>query len=219
MARSSRTPPLARRNTMLVLPATALLVAGVAACGSDTGSSGDGADPETQGQSLTTEQFCHDVDTAMVADLLGTSQAKVKTQVDRGVGDEFEGPNEEGAPETSVANLCVFGTSTSQFVVSVQPDATSADVQKSIDELAALDGEESSESCEQSDASDFGDPSAAFTCRSAPPIKRVRVVVTGLVGDSKFYCATMVNSGARADLAQATTDGCRTTMEKLTTGA
>lgn len=219
MARSSRTPSVARRSSLLVVPAAVLVVGGLAGCGSDTADSGEQNAPGASEASLTTEQFCDEVDTAMVADVLGTAQAKVKTRVDRAVGDEFEGPDEEGAPETSVANLCVFGTSTSQFVVSVQPDATSADVQESIDELAALDGKESSESCAQSDATEFGDPSAAFTCQSDPPIKRVRVVVTGLVGDSKFYCATMVNSGARKDLAEATTDGCRTTMEKLSSSA
>ena len=44
----------------------------------------------------------------------------------RQVGEEFEGPDEEAAPSTSVANLCVFGSGTSQFLVSVQPDAPPA---------------------------------------------------------------------------------------------
>ena len=211
----SRTSTIHRTATKLSV-ATALLLA-LTACGSETDDTGSSADGDGAGPAALTEQpFCDQLDTAAVADVLGMSADKVKLQVDREVGEEFEGPDEEAGPPTSVSNMCALGSGTSQLVVSVQPDATEDDVQETIDELSSLDGEESSETCAPADASAFGDPAGAFTCTSNPPVKRVRVVVTGLVGESKFYCAAMVNQGARDDLSEAATEVCRTTMEQLT---
>ena len=215
----TRTP----RRTTAGLAVATMVVLALGACGTETAD--DPGDPaagegfDVSAATLTDEPFCDQLDTAAVADVLGLPAEKVRTQVDREVGEEFEGPNEEAAPPTSVANLCAMGSGTSQMIVSVQPDATEADVQKSIDELAALTGEESSETCSSSDASAFGDPAGSFTCTSNPPVERVRVVHTGLVGDSKFYCAAMVNRGARADLAEATTDTCEAVLEQLASGA
>lgn len=197
--------------------AAALLMLALTACGSETAepaaeSSGSDAGAAT----LTDQPFCSSVDAAAVAGVLGLAEDKVRTRVDRAVGDEFEGPDEEAAPATSEANLCVFGSSTSQFVVSVQPDATSADVQETVDELAGLTGEESSESCESRDADAFGDPAAVFACSST--MERVRVVATGLVGDSKFYCAAMRNEGAGETFEQDTVDACTAMLEELSAG-
>ncbi len=200
------------------LSAAALLLLALGACGSEEGSdadgTGSGGGSDASSATLTDQPFCDSVDTAMVGDVLGLPPEQVKKQVDRAVGDEFEGPNDEGKQPTSVANLCIFGSSTSQFIVSVQPDASADDVQQSIDELASLSGKGSSETCKPTDASAFGSPSGAFTCTSTG-LKRERVVVTGLVGDSKFYCAATMNEGGGADLASATAEACRATMEKL----
>ena len=202
--------------------AAVVLLLALGGCGSE---SSDSTEDESQGgfdvssATLTDAPFCDRVDTTLVADVLGLPAGQVRNQVDREVGEEFEGPNEEGQPPASEANLCIYGSSTSQFVVSVQPDATAEDVQKSIDELAGLSGKGSSETCEPTDGSAFGDPSGAFTCTSSPPVKRQRVVVTGLVGDSKFYCAAMVNEGGGDDLPATTADACRVTMEELASEA
>jgi hypothetical protein len=201
------------------ISAAAILLLTLGACGSEEAADGDatsGADAgfDVSSATLTDEPFCDRVDTAMVAEVLGMSAEQVKKQVDRAVDEEFEGPNEEGKPPKSVANLCVFGSSTSQFIVSVQPDASADDVQQAIDELASLSGKGSSEICEPTDASAFGSPAGAFTCESTG-LERQRIVVTGLVGDSKFYCAATVNKGGGANLADATADGCRATMEEL----
>lgn len=205
------------RSTATRLSAATALLLALGACGSeseDSGSSPDGVDAGAA--TLSDQPFCDQLDTAAVAELLGMAPDKVKVQVDREVGEEFEGPNEEGSPPTSVANMCALGSGTSQLVVSVQPDATEDDVQRTLDDLSALTGKQSSETCEPAGASAFGDPAGAFMCTSDPPVKRVRVVVTGLVGESKFYCAAMVNQGARDDLAEAATEVCRTTMVQLT---
>jgi hypothetical protein len=206
--------------------AAALLALALAGCGSDTADPADGdatgsADGgfDVSEATLTDDPFCDQIDTAMVGGVLGLPTDKVRTQVDREVGEEFEGPDEEAPPPESVANLCVFGSSTSQFLVSVQPDATSADVQESIDDLASLAGKGSSETCETSEASSFGDPAAAFTCTSGSPLERVRVVVTGLVGDSKFYCSATKNQGAGPDFQDATLDACSSALEQLATPA
>lgn len=210
------------RHRILTTGAAAVLLLALGGCGSETSDdgapSGDGGF-DVSSATLTDQPFCDRVDMAMVAGVLGISTDKVRVQVDRAVGEEFEGPNEEGAPPKSVANLCVYGSGTSQFLVSVQPDATADDVQQSIDELTELSGKGSSETCEPTDGSAFGDPAGAFSCKASPPVKRQRVVVTGLVGDSKFYCAAIVNQGAEADLASGTADACRTTMEALASGA
>lgn len=213
------TPGATTKASAAVLPV--LLVMLTAGCGSDT--SDGGSDPATGSEeetaTLTADPFCDQVDTALVGGVLDLPAEKVRTQVDREVGEEFEGPDEEAEPPTSVANLCVFGSSTSQFVVSVQPDATPDDVQESIDELAGLTGKESSEVCETSDASAFGDPAAVYTCTSRKPMERVRVVATGLVDGSKFYCSAMMNQGAGADFRDKTVEACTTTMERLSSGA
>jgi hypothetical protein len=200
----------------------AVLLLALGACGSETpessdGDTGTGADGafDVATATLPAEPFCDQVDTAMVAEVLGMSADKVRVQVDRAVGDEFEGPVDEGTPPTSEANLCIFGSSTSQFTVSVQPDASAEDVQAAVDELESLAGESSSEQCEPTDAAEFGDPAGAFTCTSNPPIKRVRVVATGLVGDSKFYCGAALNTGAGPELPEATFGACRTLLEEL----
>ena len=206
------------------MSAAALALAVLAGCGSETGSSssepaegGDGGS-DVSSATLTADPFCDRVDTASVAEVLGMPAEKVKTQVDREVGDEYEGFDEEAGPATSVANLCVFGSSTSSFLVSVQPDATSADVQESVDELTSLAGKGSSETCETTDASSFGDPAAAFVC-DMEPLERKRVVATGLIGDSKFYCSATMNTGAGPDFADATLETCRTTLEELAASA
>jgi hypothetical protein len=212
-----------RARTTGQLGAAVLLLLALGGCGSESGDAGDNGDTggtanggfDVSSATLTDEPFCDRVDPAVVGEVLGMAPDKVRTQVDRAVEEEFEGPDEEAPPVKSVSNLCVFGSNTSQFTVSVQPDASAEDVQRAIDELSALSGKESSEQCEPTDASAFGDPAGVFTCTSNPPIKRMRVVATGLVGDSKFYCAAMVNQGAGPELADATAEACRATMEEL----
>lgn len=208
-----------RRGTRFAAAAIVVLVLG--GCGSETedpassdpSSSEDGFDPASA--TLTEDPFCDRVDTALVGEVLGMPAEKVRTQVDRKVGEEFEGMDEEAGPSTSVANLCVFGSSTSSFTVSVQPDADEADVQETVDELASLTGKGSSEECTSEDAAEFGDPAASYTCETGGALNRVRVVVTGLVGGSKFYCATAMNTGAGPEFPEATVDACRTTLEEL----
>lgn len=204
--------------------AAALLMLAVAGCGNDTGDDNGGGDGTTGSGSsgfdastatLTDQPFCDTVDVETVATVLGLSNGDVNLLVDRQVGEKYEGPNEEAPPLTSKANLCSFGTSTSQFMVSVQPDATAKDVQKTVDDLSSLSGNDSSETCKPSDASAYGDPAGAFTCTSNPPVKRVRVVATGLVGSSKFYCSAIVNEGAGSDFASKAFDACQSTLESL----
>ena len=200
----------------------ALLMVAAAGCGSDSGSgSGDGGNG-TGGDSfdvstatLTDQPFCDTIDQETVATVLGISNSDVNLLVNREVGDKYEGPNDEGPPKTAEANLCSFGTSTKQFIVSVQPDATAKDVQSTVDDLSSLSGKGSSETCKPGDASPYGDPAGAFTCTSKPPTQRVRVVATGLVGNSKFYCSAILNEGAGPDFASAALDACRSTLESL----
>ena len=197
-----------------------LLLLAASGCGSETAEPGNDSNSSDAGfdvssATLTEEPFCDRLDTSTVADLLAVPEDKVKTQVDRKVGDEFQGSAEPEGPVTSVSNLCVLGTGTSQFVVSVQPDATSSDVQETVDELASLAGKASSETCTSGDAEEFGNPAAFFSCESEPPVERVRVVATGLVGESKFYCAAIVNQGAGAELAESTRTACDTVLQEL----
>lgn len=207
------------------IAAAVVAVLALGGCGSETeapSSSGpssteEGFDPASA--TLTEDPFCDRVDTAVVGEVLGMPSEKVRTQVDRKVGEEFEGMDEEAGPSTSVANLCVFGSSTSQFTVSVQPDAGATDVQETVDELASLAGKGSSEQCTSEDADAFGDPAASFTCETGGALNRVRVVVTGLVGGSKFYCAAAMNTGAGPEFPAAAVDACRTTLEELATTA
>lgn len=206
------TTPVAGTRT---LAATMLLLA-LGACGSETsepGGEGDaGFDASTA--TLTDAPFCDRLDTSMVAELLQLPADKVRTQVDREVGEKFQGSAEPEGPSESVANLCVLGSGTSQLVVSVQPDATSSDVRETVDDLASLAGKASSETCTSGDAEGFGEPAGFFTCESEPPV-RVRVVATGLVGDSKFYCAAIVNQGGGPELAESTRTACRTVLQEL----
>lgn len=200
--------------------AAALVMLALGGCGSETADPGDGVaasedEFDVTSATLTDEPFCDRVDTAMVAELLAIPEEEVKLQVDRQVGEEFEGAVEEAGPSESVANLCVLGTGTSQLLVSVQPDASAADVQETVDELASLAGTGSSESCSTGDAAAFGEPSAAFTCEAGPPLERMRVVVTGLVGDSKFFCSSIVNEGAGDELPAATIEVCETMLQEL----
>ncbi len=198
-----------------------LTMVAVAGCGSETSSSSDGSGPtdderfDVSSAKLTDQPFCDELDLTLIAEVLGLSGANVKLREDREVGEKFEGPNEEAAPPASTANLCVLGSTSKQFLVSVQPDASASDVQDTLDELATLSGDESSETCEPTDVSDFGDPGGAYTCSSGPPLERVRVVATGLVGGSKFFCSVMLNEGAGPELATTTLDACRTTLEEL----
>ena len=191
------------------------LLMAVGACGSETDSSSD--DTEAPSAALTDEPFCEQVDPAMVGEVLAMPADKVRVVTERAVGDEFEGMDEEGAPQVSVSNLCVFGSSTSTFTVSIQPDASEADVDKAIEELSSLTGKGSSEQCEPGDAADFGEPAGAFTCTSDPPVKRVRVVATGLIGDSMFYCAAAMNTGAGPEFPDATFGACRKMVQELST--
>lgn len=200
--------------------AAALLVLAVAGCGNDTGG-GDGTTGSGSGgfdvstATLTVEPFCDTIDVETVATVLAMSDSDVNTLVNRQVGDKYEGPNEEAKPLTAKANMCSFGSSTKQFIVSVQPDATAEDVQKTIDDVKSLTGKDSSETCTSSDASGYGDPAGAFTCTSNPPLKRERVVATGLVGTSKFYCSAIVNQGAGSDFASNAFDACQSTLQSL----
>jgi hypothetical protein len=209
------------RNWLMTTGAAAVLLLALGGCGSESsdGSSNDagGGDPgfDVSTATLTDQQFCGTVDVETVATVLGMSNSDVNLLVDREVGDKYEGPNEEAAPLTAEANLCTFGSSTKQFVVSVQPGATAADVKKTTDDLTSLSGKGSSETCKSSDAAAYGDPAGAFTCTSGPPVKRVRVVATGLVGDSKFYCSAIVNEGAGSDFPSATFDACQSILGSL----
>ena len=204
-----------------------VLMGGLAGCGADS----DGT-PVAEGEAsvtpaafdvtaatLTDELFCDRVDMSLVATALGMSADQVKLRQARGIGEKFEGPVEEGGPATSKVNSCGYGSSTRQFIVTVDPDSSARAVRKTIDFYAVL-GQKgySSERCTSEEDPSFGDPAAVATCHGSGASRRASVVVTGLVGGSKFFCTAILNSGSTSRLQEPTIEACRSTLEAIAGG-
>jgi hypothetical protein len=209
----------------LVAPAAGLvLLASLMACGSGTSttSGGDGGpSPDASAFDVTTatlddQPFCDRVDTTLVAPALGMAADQVKLRESLVVGEKFDHPAQEGALATSKVNSCVYGSSTSQFIVTVDPDSAAPAVQKSIDFYADLGKKGySSEECTSVADPSFGDPAAMATCTGLKGSKRASVVVIGLVGTSKFHCAAVLNSGSIGELEEPSLEACRSALESI----
>jgi hypothetical protein len=166
---------------------------------------------------LTDQPFCDTIDTSQVAPLLGLSADRVRLQVDRKVGDKVEGAVEEEGLKTSDVNMCIFGTSTKQFIVTVQPQSSSDKVAKTIKDLRALTGRGASEHCTVANAPAFGKPGATADCHGTLGSTRFVGVATGLVGGSKFYCSLILNqSRPGSDPQQSLIDTCGSLLHGLT---
>ncbi|MDX6326831.1 MAG: hypothetical protein QOK15_3185 [Nocardioidaceae bacterium] len=209
--------------------AGALLLAALAGCGDQTAASSaktqsagtqsattQPADFDVTTATLTDQPFCDTIDPAEVAPLLGLSADRVRLQVDRKVGDKVEGPVEEQGLKTSDVNMCIFGTSTKQFIVTVQPTSTADNVTKTIKDLRALSGKGSSEDCAVTRAPAFGTPAATADCHGTLGSTRFVGVATGLVGGSKFFCSLILNQSKQgSDPQQSLVDTCGTVLQSL----
>ena len=209
-------------RAMTAAAAGTLALAALAGCGDQKASDGSDSGSSTSGTfdvssaTLTDQPFCDTVDTAQVATLLGMDADKVRLQVNRKVGDKIEGPVEEEGLKSSDVNMCIFGTSTKQFVLTVQPSSSADKVQKTIKDLQALDGKGSSEQCTVKDAPDFGEPAATADCHGTMGSTRFVGVATGLVGHSKFYCSLILNQSAKgSDPQPELVDTCGTLLKSL----
>jgi hypothetical protein len=196
-----------------------LLLGALAGCGDETSAppaktQSSGFDVRTA--TLSDQPFCDTIDPATVAPLLGLSADKVRLQVDRKVGDKVEGTVEEEGLKSSDVNMCIFGNSTKQFIVTVQPTSTADNVEKTIKDLQATTGKGSSEHCTVKDAPAFGDPAATAACHGTLGSTRFVGVATGLVGGSKFYCSLILNSSPKgSDPEQPLVDTCGTLLKSL----
>lgn len=210
-----------RGATPWKISAAVVLLTALAACGSETSSNAGSGAPDATAEepafdvataSLTDEPFCDTLDTSLVAEVLGVPADQLKVLEDRKVGERFE-PVEELGFQKSKENACAWGTGTSEFSVLVQPDTDAAEVEKMVSRAETM--QSSGESCEALDAAEFGSPSGVLACRSESPAGGARVLATGLVGDSQFSCATLVNVDAPEDLAGQAVEACRSTLESL----
>ena len=213
-----------RTRPLLAPAAGLLLMASLLSCGSETTTASgndDTSTPEPAAFDVTTatlddQPFCERVDTTLVGAALGMNADEVKLRESREVGEKFDHPAQEGAKVTSEVNSCIYGSSTSQFIVTVDPDSAAPEVQKSIDFYADLGKEGySSEVCESTGEPSFGDPAALATCTGSKGSKRASVVVTGLVGGSKFHCSAILNSGSVEELEEPTLEACRSSLEAI----
>jgi hypothetical protein len=202
----------------------ALLIAALGGCGdqtstpprSDAADSGGGAAFDVRTATLTDQPFCDSIDTTKVAPLLGMTPEKVRLVVNRKVGDKVEGPVEEEGLKTSDVNMCIFGSSTKQFVVTVQPSSSADKVQKTINQLRSLSGKGSSEDCTVTKAPAFGSPAVTAECHGTLGSRRFVGVATGLVGGSKFYCSLILNASAKgSDPQRPLLDTCTGVLEHL----
>jgi hypothetical protein len=196
-----------------------LVVTVLSGCGHETAPASTTKQPagfDVTTATLTDQPFCDTIDRATVAPLLGLSADRVRLQVDRKVGDKVEGPVEEQGLKTSDVNMCIFGTSTKQFIVTVQPSSSADKVAKTIKDLRALSGKGSSEDCTVEDAPAFGAPAATADCHGTLGSTRFVGVATGLVGGSKFYCSLILNASKKgSDPQQSLVDTCGTLLRGL----
>jgi hypothetical protein len=199
------------------------MMAALVSCGQQTTTTDSSGDTSTEPAAfdastatVTDQPFCDQVDTTLVGAALDMSPDGVKLVESREVGDKVEGPDEESGPITSQVNSCSLGSSTAQFVVTVQPDASAASVQKLIDFYTDLGHKGfSSETCTVAPDAGFGDPAVVADCKGTGGSRRRLTIVTGLVGTSKFFCSTLVNSGSTQAMRDAAVDACRQTLQTL----
>jgi hypothetical protein len=222
-----------RRRTKATA-AAALLVAALAGCGTESGSgessSGSSASSsaapsqdaspspfDVTRATLTDQPFCDRLDPAEVGAVLGMAPDKVRVTTDRTVGDEYEGPVEEEGLQISDVNMCILGSATKQFIVTVQPVSSEGRVEKTIKDLAAMK-EGYGQVCRVKDAPEFGTPGAVAACRGTSGSSRLVAVTTGMVGDSKFYCSAILNVSPKGtDLQGPLVKACEGILEELAT--
>jgi hypothetical protein len=198
MGRAARTATGALTG---VLALTALV-----GCGDQKSTASHASEPsgfDVTTATLTDQPFCDSIDPSTVASLLDLPADRVHLQVNRKVGDKVEGTVEEEGLKTSDVNMCIFGTSTKQFVVTVQPTSSADKVEKTIKDLRALGGRGSSEDCAVTDAPAFGSPAATADCHGTLGSTRFVGVATGLVGGSKFFCSLILNQSEKGSDPQA----------------
>ncbi len=210
---------------ILTTAAAVLVLAALAGCGSDTGSSGasgssDASSPtafDVDTATLTDQPFCDELDASRVGTVLGMAPDKVRVTVDRTVGDKYEGTVEEEGLKVSDVNMCILGSATKQFIVTVQPVSSAGRVQKTIDDLAGQK-EGYGQVCWVEDDAGFGTPGAVAECHGTAGSTRKVAVTTGLVGDGKFYCGAIVNTTSKGtDLTAPVVETCRGILEELAT--
>jgi hypothetical protein len=211
-------------RTAIGMAAAALLLGALAACGDDTTASGSGDSGGTHSSSgdfdvtkatLTDQRFCDQLDTTALGAVIGIPADKLRVTTDRTIGDKYEGPDEEQGLEISDVNMCILGSSTKQFIVTVQPTSSASRVQKTIDDLTAMK-EGYGEVCQVQDDATFGDPGAVADCHGTRGSSRLMAATTGLVGDSKFYCAAILNFSSKGtDLQGPLVDTCHGILEDL----
>ncbi len=215
--------------------AAALLVAGLGGCGteSDAGaptsssssSSSSGSPSEEPSPTpfdvaqatLTDQPFCDRLDPAEVGAVLGMAPDKVRITTDRTIGDKYEGPVEEEGLQISDVNMCILGSATKQFIVTVQPVSSQGRVEKTIEDLAAMK-EGYGQVCRVKDAPRFGTPGAVAACRGTMGSSRLVAVTTGMVGDAKFYCSAILNVSPKGtELQGPLVKACGGILEELAT--
>ncbi len=231
------------RRPVKAMAAAALLVTVLAGCGTETeasspsssSSSGSSSgspsqdpsqDPSTDPPAgpfdvteatLTDQPFCDRVDTAQVGAVLGMAPDKVRVTTDQTIGDKYEGPVEEEGLQISDVNMCILGSATKQFTVTVQPVSSRGRVQKTIDDLTAMK-EGYGQVCQVKDAPEFGTPGAVAACRGTMGSSRLVAVTTGMVGDAKFYCSAILNVSPKGtDLQGPLVEACEGILEELAT--
>ncbi len=212
------------RRLLLAPAAGVLALSLLTGCGEESGGSVATGGPEESPSAfdaatatLTDQPFCEQVDPTLAAGALGMPADKVKLTEQRKVGEKYENPVDEGKPVTSTVNSCTFGSTTNRLVVSVRPDGSADDLEK---QIALYRGEKgtSSETCEVTDDTSFGDPAVVADCETAG-VPRRSVVVTALVGGSGYFCSSTINVGAGPELRDATVEVCRDTLETLASDA
>jgi hypothetical protein len=152
--------------------------------------------------------FCEEVDLTLVAGALRMPADKVTLLAERVVDEERPGTGEAAGP--SEVNSCAFGTAGKRLAVAVQPEAAADQVERRI---AAYEAPTPGRDCQVADDPWFGSPGAVADCEQRGGRRSVAVV--GLVGGSGFFCSSVVESGAGADLLDATVEVCRDTVETL----
>jgi hypothetical protein len=190
-------------------------LAALAACGEDTPRERpDGSPSESPSAfdaataTLVAVPFCEEVDLTLVAAALRMPADKVVLLSERVVDEKRPGEGEASGP--SEVNSCTFGTKGKRLAVAVQPEATAEQVERRI---AGYQRQGPGRGCQVADDPWFGSPGAVADCEERDGRRSAAVV--GLVGGSGFFCSSVVDAGADADLRDATVEVCRDTVETL----
>lgn len=203
---------------------TGVVLVALAAC---TGSQPEAEDPadatggeptveafDVTSARLVDEPFCDRLDPALVASVLGMEPDAVALVEERVIGEKYPTMDEEAPAKPSKVNSCTLGSGSRQFVVSVQPEASTEDVRTTMETAQALGAK-----CAVDNETMFGQAGAIAHCAGSKAVPRASVVTSGLVGGGKFYCAVFLNEGASDDLREPAVDACTETMELLATDA